>query len=57
MQMNGTLDTYSVKTSEPPQTKTKELDVSGDHHEEEKDEEMKKGKWHYFIAYILGPPY
>lgn len=55
--MNGTLDAYSVKTSEPPQTKTKELDVSGDHHEEEKDEEMKKGKWHYFIAYILGPPY
>ncbi|XP_056594606.1 acyl-CoA-binding domain-containing protein 5A isoform X3 [Triplophysa dalaica] len=44
MQMNGTLDSYSVKTSEPPQTKTKELHGRGDHHEEEKEEEVKKGK-------------
>ncbi|XP_057179296.1 acyl-CoA-binding domain-containing protein 5A isoform X2 [Triplophysa rosa] len=42
MQMNGTLDAYSVKTSEPPQTKIKELDERGDHHEGEKDEEVKK---------------
>lgn len=38
MQMNGTLDAYSVQTSEPPQTTTTELDERGDDHEEEKNE-------------------
>lgn len=53
MQMNGTLDAYSVKTSEPPQTNTKELDERDDH-EEEKDEEVEevtKGKWHILLCW------
>lgn len=56
MEMNGSLDSFSVKTAIMPKTKLIELEDGendNEEEEEEKDEEeevkeVKKGKHHYY---------